>query len=95
MKDKMKENKKLEGVMVFYVDVGQLPPYKAEAFIDRMKDQFGKTKTYKKLKKAGVDTIWMPVRPNSQTRVEFMPMTEGAMKFSTAQFKVEDVEISE
>jgi hypothetical protein len=30
---------------VFYVDVGQLPPFKAEAFIDRLKDQFRKRKT--------------------------------------------------
>jgi hypothetical protein len=29
---------------VFYIDVQQLPPYKAEAFIERMKDQFRKKK---------------------------------------------------
>ena len=29
---------------VFYIDVGQLPPFKAEAFMDRLKDQFRKRK---------------------------------------------------
>ncbi len=30
---------------VFYIDVGQLPPFKAEAFIEHLKDHFCKKKT--------------------------------------------------
>ena len=32
---------------VFYIDVGQLPPFKAEAFVEKMKDQFRKKKISK------------------------------------------------
>lgn len=31
---------------VFYIDVGQLPPFKAESFIQRLQDQFRKKKTF-------------------------------------------------
>jgi hypothetical protein len=31
---------------VFYIDVGQLPPFKAEGFMERMKDMLRKKKTF-------------------------------------------------
>lgn len=70
---------------VFYIDVGQLPPFKAEAFIDRLKDQFRKRKTTtnqgigansveERYQPPAVDEdIWMPVRPNSQTKIDTLP----------------------
>lgn len=71
---------------VFYVDVGQLPPFKAEAFIDRLKDQFRKRKTAQGRGAAGANQVeerwqppaadedyWLPIRPNSQTRIETLP----------------------
>lgn len=72
---------------VFYIDVGQLPPFKAEAFMERMKDQFRKKKVYSK--KGGVggasaveerwyapamdEDYWIPMRPNANTRIETLP----------------------
>lgn len=73
---------------VFYIDVAQLPPHKAEAFIERMKDQFKKKKVGNK-KGGGLsgasaveerwhapaadEDYWIPIRPNANTRVETLP----------------------
>lgn len=70
---------------VFYIDVQQLPPFKAEALVERMKDQFRK----KKIPRGGQDgasgveerwhapaadeDFWIPIRPNANTRVETLP----------------------
>lgn len=72
---------------VFYIDTFQLPPYRAEAFVERMKDQFKKKKVA--TGKSGLpgassveerwhapaadEDYWIPVRPNSNTRVETLP----------------------
>jgi len=72
---------------VFYIDVGQLPPFKAEAFIDRLKDQFRKKKVHTNqgggAGASGVEErwhapsqdedYWLPVRPNSNTKIETLP----------------------
>lgn len=71
---------------VFYIDVQQLPPYKAEAFIERMKDQFKKKKTTGRTGTPGASMVeerwhapsadedyWIPIRPNVNTRVETLP----------------------
>lgn len=73
---------------VFYIDVQQLPPYKAEAFIERMKDQFKKKKVAsgKGGQIGGASSVeerwhapaadedyWIPIRPNANTRVETLP----------------------
>ena len=72
---------------VFYVDTFQLPPYKAEAFVERMKDQFKKKKVATRRNglsgassveerwhpPAADEDYWIPVRPNSNTRVETLP----------------------
>lgn len=76
---------------VFYIDVGQMPPFKAEAFISRLQDMFRKKKTYSsKGGTAGATTVeerwqapsqdedfWIPTRPNSNTRVETLPGITG------------------
>jgi hypothetical protein len=71
---------------VFYIDVQQLPPYKAEAFIERMKDQFKKKKVPARGNMPGASAVeerwhapaadedyWIPIRPNANTRVETLP----------------------
>jgi hypothetical protein len=72
---------------VFYIDVQQLPPYKAEAFIERMKDQFKKKKlasNRNNLPGASLveerwhapsadEDYWIPIRANVNTRVETLP----------------------
>ena len=72
---------------VFYIDVGQLPGFKAEAFIERMKDQFRKRKiSLNRGNQGGASSIderyqppaveedfWIPTRPNSNTKIETLP----------------------
>lgn len=60
----------LKGLVVFYIDVGQLPPFKAEEFIDRMKE------------KANLDrfpeeygSMWIPIRAG-KTRIEMLKFDE-------------------
>lgn len=72
---------------VFYIDVGQLPPFKAEAFIERMKDQFRKKKVFNRRgtqsgalavderyqPPAQDEDYWLPMRQNSNTRIDTLP----------------------
>lgn len=85
---------------VFYVDVGQLPPFKAEAFIERMKDQFRKKKVASQ--KTGLpgasaveerwhapaqdEDYWIPIRPNSNTRVETLPGAQNLGEIDDAVY---------
>jgi hypothetical protein len=75
---------------VFYIDVGQLPPFKAEAFIDRLKDQFRKRKVTSNRGTPGANQMeekwmppaqdedyWLPVRPNSNTKIDTLPGAEN------------------
>jgi len=70
---------------VFYVDVGQLPPFKVDSLIDRMKDQFRKRKIAggvgnntdqidERWQPPAIDEdFWLPLRPGSGTRIETLP----------------------
>lgn len=72
---------------VFYIDVQQLPHHKAEALIERMKDQFKKKKMPSTRTPypgasaveerwhapAADEDYWIPIRPNANTRVETLP----------------------
>lgn len=73
---------------VFYIDVGTLPPNKAEAFIERLKDQLRKKKMYTNRgnQPNGASSVeerwhapsadedyWLPIRPNGNTRIETLP----------------------
>jgi hypothetical protein len=75
----------LKGLMVFYVDVGQLAPTKAETFVDGMKEKM--SDTIQKLKDNGIEPIFIPVRPNSHTRVEFVMTSDNDVKFDTARLE--------
>jgi hypothetical protein len=72
---------------VFYIDVGQLPPFKAEAFVEKMKDQFRKKKiSSNRPGMSGPNSVeeryhapavdedyWLPIRPNSNTKIDTLP----------------------
>jgi intein/homing endonuclease len=72
---------------VFYIDVGNMPPFKAEAFVDRLKDQLRKKKTFSSKSGQGGNSMveerwqapavdedfWIPIRPNANSRVEVLP----------------------
>lgn len=75
---------------VFYIDVGQLPPFKAEAFMERMKDQFRKKKVVSGRGGTGASAVeerwhapaqdedyWIPIRPNSATKIDTLPGAEN------------------
>jgi len=83
---------------VFYIDVGQLPPFKAEAFVDRMKDQFRKKKVGTS-SGAGANAIeerwhapaadedyWLPIRPNANTRIETLPGAQNLGEIDDALY---------
>ena len=83
---------------VFYIDVGQLPPFKAEAFVDRMKDQFRKKKVQSG-KGTGVNAVderwhapaadedyWIPIRPNANTRIETLPGAQNLGEIDDALY---------
>ncbi len=84
---------------VFYVDVGQLPPFKAEAFIDRLKDQFRKRKIASGRGASGASAVeerwqppaqdedfWLPIRPNSNTRIETLPGAQNLGEIDDAVY---------
>lgn len=84
---------------VFYVDVGQLPPWKAEAFVDRLKDQFRKRKITNNRGGTGANAVeerwqppaqdedyWLPIRPNSNTRIETLPGAENLGEIDDAVY---------
>lgn len=72
---------------VFYIDVGQLPPFKAEAFVEKLKDQFRKKKiSTNRPGMQGANSVeeryhapavdedyWLPIRPNSNTKIDTLP----------------------
>ena len=75
---------------VFYIDVGNIPSHKHESFIERMKDQLRKKKVVRSTQEvgaSGIDERWappsadedyfIPVRPNSNTRIETLPGAEN------------------
>jgi hypothetical protein len=83
---------------VFYIDVQQLPPFKAEAFIERMKDQFRKKKVATN-RGAGASAVdekwhapaqdedyWLPTRPNSNTRIETLPGAQNLGEIDDAKY---------
>lgn len=61
--------KKEKGILCFYINVGQLPPYKAEAFMERYKEKFLKDGEVSKR----FITFWIPTR-TQPTRVEILPV---------------------
>jgi hypothetical protein len=84
---------------VFYIDVGQLPPFKAEAFIERLKDQFRKRKTANNRGSVGANMVeerwqppaqdedfWIPTRPNANSRIETLPGAQNLGEIDDALY---------
>jgi len=86
-------NKKIKGILVFYVDVGQLPPYKAEAFVERMKDQLNKNDFFERLKKQNYEVLLFPVRPNSRTCIDMVPIEPGCIPVINETLVIDQGEI--
>ena len=85
---------------LIYVDVGTMPPHKVNGEIDRMKDSFRKKKIFSNRGGAGgasnVDErwhsispdedIWIPMRPNSNTRIETLPGAQNLSEVDDALY---------
>jgi hypothetical protein len=86
---------------VFYIDVGTLPPYKAEAFIERLKDQFRKKKVSSRTAsgatgasaveerwhaRAADEDYWLPIRPNANTRIDTLPGAQNLGEIDDAVY---------
>jgi len=87
---------------VFYVDVGQIAPNRVEAMVDRLKDQFRKKKVFSNKRgggstgASGVEERWnpippdedffIPMRPNSQTRIDTLPGAENLGEIDDALY---------
>src|SRR5437868_3418620 len=61
------EDDYVRGCLVFYIDVGSLPPFKAEAFIERMKDALNDRGGLTRIKKHQ-EVFFVPVRNGNGTR---------------------------
>jgi len=59
--------KAAKGLLVIYINVGQLPPFKAEAFVERIKDNTDLTRT-----KQICEVMYIPTR-DRPTQVEYIP----------------------
>ena len=64
----MKNKKSLRGAVVFYIDVGNLPPNKANEFVKQMCEN---NQEFLDSMPEDIGKVYLPVR-NSATRVEFL-----------------------
>lgn len=84
---------------VFYIDVGQLPSYRAETFMSRMQDLLRKKKVTSSRGGEGASAMderfspasadedfWIPVRPNSNTRIETLPGAQNLGEIDDAVY---------
>ena len=84
---------------VFYIDVGQLAPFRAETFMERIKDQFRKKKVTTGKGGGGANAVeerwhapaadedyWLPIRPNSNTRIETLPGAQNLGEIDDALY---------
>lgn len=85
---------------IFYIDVGQLPPFKAEAFVERLKDQFRKKKVAtnrspyqganqveERWHAPAVDEdYWLPMRKDSQTKIDTLPGAQNLGEIDDAVY---------
>ena len=74
---------KLEGFVVLFINVGNLPPAKAEDYIEKTRERWNKTDRHPDLIKSW-QTIWIPTR-TQETHAEFYPINgpkdaEGRLK---------------
>ena len=87
---------------VFYIDIGNLSGSRAEAFVERMKDQFRKKKTASgsaRTQTGGASAVeerwhapssdedyWVPVRTGGNTRIETLPGAQNLGEIDDAVY---------
>lgn len=84
---------------VFYIDCGTLTPNKATAYIERLKDQLRKRKVASQRGTPGAnqveerwmpppvdEDIWVPTRPNSNTRIDTLPGAQNLGEIDDAVY---------
>lgn len=84
---------------VFYIDVSQVSSARQEAFMDRMKDQLRKKKVQSKQGGNGASAVeerwkapaadedyWVPIRPNTNTRIETLPGAQNLGEIDDAVY---------
>ena len=67
---------RIRKVLIHYVDIGQLAPSAAKAYIDELKDGMSYRSVVEQLQLQGIAVIWVPVRPNCATRFECLDFDE-------------------
>lgn len=86
-----------KGILVFYVSVGMLPPFKAEAYLERLKDQYllksGKSSLAAQLP-PDITTVFIPVRPPQETKIDYIPL-DVASKDALDRLKAITAELTE
>lgn len=82
----------IRNLIVFYVDIGQLPPDKAEAFAGNLERIFNeKYGLSEKLEKQGTLVMWMPVRPGSSSHVEVIPIDDRRTVMDVSTMKASSI----
>jgi hypothetical protein len=66
------KDRKTKGFIVLTLNVGMLPPFKAEAFCERTKKHWKESDTRRALDEWEI--VVMPVRPPQETKIEFFPL---------------------
>lgn len=67
-------DKTSRGILVIYMNVGNLPPFKAEALIERAKDRYMKSLTGASVPLPDdISVMFMPVRPPEESFVDYVP----------------------
>ena len=91
------ETTQAKGILVFYVSVGMLPPFKAEAYLERLKDQYllksGKNSLASQLPQ-DITTVFIPVRPPQETKIDYIPL-DLASKDALDRLKAITAEMTE
>jgi hypothetical protein len=76
----------LKGILVFYINVGHLAPFRAEAFIERMKDKFKQDCfAENQVLPPDVGILWVPTRtvPTEVSYVAFEAADERKVQILT------------
>ncbi|RDJ35600.1 MAG: hypothetical protein DWQ19_12345 [Crenarchaeota archaeon] len=83
---------------VFYIDVGQMAHFRAESFMQRMQDLLRKRKVVNKpgegssamderwTAPSADEDFWIPVRPNSKTRIDTLPGAQNLGEIDDAVY---------
>lgn len=75
----------MQGIVVYTLNVGSLPPYKAEAFIERLKDKLSKEKN---IWGDGWGFVIQPVRPPQKTKVEIFRMNASDSEYARVKGEI-------